>query len=119
MKSANQKLGGLAYGTLLVLVTVAIKKAERGELIEEVLEELAHAFPRLNTLEHTEPRNSLRSLMIGAFDLMIWFYRQTTEYNTVRSLWRMKEVSLKNDMLKRSRACASYFQKFTRNARSL
>lgn len=100
LKSVDQQFGGLAYGTVSVLATVAVKKAERDELIEEVLEELAHAFPRLNILEHIEPRDSLRSLMIGAFDLTIRFCRQTTEYCTGRSLRRMKEASIKNELLK-------------------
>ena len=52
IKSADQQFGGLAYGTVSILATVAVRKTEHEDLIEEILEELAHAFPRLNILEH-------------------------------------------------------------------
>ncbi|KAJ8110720.1 hypothetical protein OPT61_g6505 [Boeremia exigua] len=101
VKAADQQFGGLAYGTVSVLATVAAHKTEREDFIEEVLEELAHAFPRLNILEHIEPRDSLRALMIGAFEMTIHFCRRTTEYCTANSMHRIKEASLKRDeMLK-------------------
>ncbi|KAH6621736.1 hypothetical protein C7974DRAFT_414441 [Boeremia exigua] len=101
VKAADQQFGGLAYGTVSILATVAVNKAEREEFIEEVLEELAHAFPRLNVLEHIEPRDSLRALMIGAFEVTIYFCRRTTEYCMASSVKRIKEASLKRDeMLK-------------------
>ena len=99
VKGADQQFGGLAYGTVSVFATVAVRKAEREDLIEEVLEELAHAFPRLNILEHIEPKDSIRALMIGAFEMTIQFCRRTTEYCTARSLQRVKEASLKKDEL--------------------
>ncbi|KAG9200487.1 hypothetical protein G6514_006998 [Epicoccum nigrum] len=101
IRSADQQFGGLAYGTVSILATIAVRKTEHEELIEEVLEELSHAFPRLNVLEHIEPSDSLRTLVIGAFEVTIEYCRRTTEYCTARSLRRVKDASLKRDeMLK-------------------
>jgi hypothetical protein len=105
IKSADQQFGGLAYGTVSVLATVAVRKTEHEDLIEEVLEEvleeLAHAFPRLNILEHIEPSDSLRALIVGTFVVTIEYCRRTAEYCTARSVQRVKEASLKREgMLK-------------------
>lgn len=100
VKAADQQFGGLAYGTVSVLVTVAVRKVEHEDLIEEVLEELAHAFPRLNVLEHIEPRDNLRALLVGAFEMTIQFCRRTAEYCTASSLRRAKDASIKTEMLR-------------------
>ena len=101
IKSADQQFGGLAYGTVSVLATVAVRKTEHEDLIEEILEELAHAFPRLNILEHIEPSDTLRALIIGAFVVTIEYCRRTAEYCTARSVQRVKEASFKREgMLK-------------------
>lgn len=99
VKAADQQFGGLAYGTVSVLATVAVRKVEQEDLIEEVLEELTHAFPRMNVLEYIEPRNSLRALIVGAFEMTVLFCRRASEYCTASSLRRVKEASLKKEKM--------------------
>ena len=96
VKAADQQFGGLAYGTVSVLVTVAVRKVEHEDLIEEVLEELAHAFPRLNVLEHIEPRDNLRALLVGAFEMTIQMNLTTHIHNPQQEA--LKEEHIKAEL---------------------
>lgn len=100
VKAADQQFGGLAYGTVSVLATVAVKKLEHEELIVDVLQELALAFPRFEILERIEPNDRIRAAIIEAFQTTVEFCRQTAEYCAASSLQRAKEASLKKGMLK-------------------
>ena len=84
IKSADQQYGGLAYGTVSLLLSVAVHKQRREEAIEEALDELAYAFPRLGTLQRIRPKDSVRSLIVEVFELVIVFCRETIEYFTQR-----------------------------------
>ncbi|KAI9693538.1 MAG: hypothetical protein M1820_009190 [Bogoriella megaspora] len=80
VKAADQQYGGLAYGTISLLVSVAAHKRQREEAIEDALEELAYAFPRLSTLKKVRPKDSLRALIAEVFELTILFCRETIQY---------------------------------------
>jgi hypothetical protein len=82
VKAADQQFGGLAYGTVTLLAAVAVIKQRREESIEEVLEELAHAFPRINTLQELRPGTQLKMLVVDIFKLAITFCRETIAYFT-------------------------------------
>ena len=85
VKAADQMGGGLAYGTISLLVTVAAKKQQREEKIEEALEELGYAFPRLQTLSKLQPNESLRGLILEVFEMSIVFCREIIDYFASRS----------------------------------
>ena len=102
VKAMDQQAGGLAYGTVMVLATVAVNKRKREEAIEEALEELSHAFPRLDTLNRIQElkRNPLlRALIVETFHLSILFCRETIDYLNGTSTHRVLR-SLKPNELK-------------------
>ncbi|KAJ8114627.1 hypothetical protein OPT61_g3538 [Boeremia exigua] len=69
VKSADQQFGGLAYGTVALVATVAVLKQQRENSIERALEELSHAFPRLNTLRRLSPGVDDQASLQKALDL--------------------------------------------------
>ncbi|KAF1969456.1 hypothetical protein BU23DRAFT_557637 [Bimuria novae-zelandiae CBS 107.79] len=93
VKGADQQFGGLAYGTVSVLLNVAVQKQRREEAIEEALEELAYAFPRLETLRRIRPTESLRALIVDVFTLVIKFCRETVDYFAQRKRRLAKALS--------------------------
>lgn len=90
VKAANQTFGGLAYGTVSLLVSVAIFKQQREETIQDMIEELEYALPRLDTLRKLKPKESMRKLIVEVFRLIIILCRDTIEYfasgNTLKRL---------------------------------
>ena len=80
VKAADQQYGGLAYGTVSLLVSVTVHKQQREEAIEEAIEELTYQFPRLETLRRLEPKESLRRLIAEVFELVIRFCRESIDY---------------------------------------
>jgi hypothetical protein len=82
VKAADQQYGGLAYGTVALLATTAVLKQRREEAIQNVLEELSQAFPRLNTLQELRPGPQLKQLIVSVFELTILFCRETILYFT-------------------------------------
>lgn len=101
VKGADQQYGGLAYGTVSLLLCVAAHKQRREAVIEEVLEELTNAFPRLQTLERIQPKESLRGLIVDVFELVILFCRETIEYfaqriRRLKDALSPKELKMKN-----------------------
>lgn len=92
IKSADQQFGGLAYGTVVLLAAVAVQKQRREDTIEEFLEELSYAFPRLNTLQQLRGMQNLRNLIITVFELVIRFCRETIDYFAGSSISRVKKA---------------------------
>jgi hypothetical protein len=92
VKAADQQFGGLAYGTVVLLATVAVNKKRREESIEGMLAEIAYAFPRLNTLQELRPEQGLRRLIVDVFELAIRFCRETIDYFTAPSVRRIKKA---------------------------
>ena len=89
MKAADSQYGGLAYGTVSLLLSVAVHKQRREEAIEEALEELTYAFPRLATLQELEPSFTLKGPIARSFALVVQFCRESIAYYADR--WqRMK-----------------------------
>lgn len=84
VKGADQQYGGLAYGTLSVLLGVAVHKSQREEVIEDTLEELHFAFPRLQVLTDLQPSNKLQELIADVFALVITYLKEATEYYLYR-----------------------------------
>lgn len=93
LKGADQQFGGLAYGTVSILLGVAIQKQKREEAIEEALEELSYAFPRLETLRRVRPKETLRALIVDVFTLVIKFCRETVDYFAQRTRRLTKALS--------------------------
>ncbi|KAL9082220.1 MAG: hypothetical protein Q9165_008928, partial [Trypethelium subeluteriae] len=91
IKAADQQYGGLAYGTVSLLLSVAVHKQQREEAIAEALEELAYAFPRLDMLQKVRPKDSLRTLIVEVFALVISFCRETIDY-FAQKLRRLKNA---------------------------
>ena len=50
-QAADQQYGGIAYGTLSLLLSVFVHKTQREDALEAGFEELSFAFPRLATLK--------------------------------------------------------------------
>lgn len=89
VKGADQSYGGLAYGTISLLLSVAVHKQHREEAIEEAMEELTYAFPRLNVLQRLRPGETLCVLVVEVYCLVILFCRDTIGYYA-RRLRRLK-----------------------------
>lgn len=100
VKAADQQYGGLAYGTVSLLLSAVVYKQRREEAIEEALEELAYAFPRLDTLRIIRPKDSLRALIVEVFELVIIFCRETIDYFAKRLCRLMKALSPKELKMK-------------------
>jgi len=59
---------------------VAVHKKQREDAIEEALEELACAFPRLQVLQNIHPSTKLQEMIPAVYSLVIVWSRETTEY---------------------------------------
>lgn len=68
---------------------MSVHKQQREEAISEALDELNHAFPRLQILEEITPKPKLHSLVAEIYSLVISFARETTEYFQRSSLGKM------------------------------
>lgn len=79
-KGADQQYGGLAYGTLSLLLSVVVRKSKHEEAYLDSFEELGYAFPRLETLLRLDPYERLERLVATTFADVIRFARQATEY---------------------------------------
>jgi hypothetical protein len=66
------------------MLAIAMHKQQREDAIEDALEELSYAFPRLNTLRELKPKASLRALLVEVFALVILFCRDTIDYFSKR-----------------------------------
>ena len=93
VKGADQQYGGLAYGTLSILLSVAVRKQQKEDGLEDALEELRFAFPRLNTLHRLGPNVQMKELIAKVFAEVIVFARETTEYYHSKSR-RFKDAVL-------------------------
>lgn len=80
LKAADDRYGGLAYGTISLLLSVAVHKQKREEGIEDGLEELSYALPRLRTLEELDPSIELQKQIARVFALTIEFCRDSACY---------------------------------------
>lgn len=58
---------------------MAVHKQQREDSIEQALQELAYAFPRLQTLQRPNQKDSLRTLLADVCGLVIEFCRETAE----------------------------------------
>lgn len=79
-KAADQHYGGLAYGTLSLLVTVFVRKSKHEDDYLDAFDELSYAFPRLETLHRLEPHQQLQRLIAVTFAGVIQFAREVTSY---------------------------------------
>lgn len=92
VKAADQQFGGLAYGTIILLATVAVNKQRREDAIEEILVDITHDFPRLNTLQEVWPKPGLQKLILEVFELAIILCREIIKYFTTSSGGRVKKA---------------------------
>lgn len=99
-KFVDRQYGGLAYGTLSLMLSVFEHKTSREEALDEGFEELALACPRLQTLQtlrqegvdhdhHSFER--LHPLVLSTCGLVVVFAREVTEYYISRAR-RVKEI---------------------------
>ncbi|PPJ51253.1 hypothetical protein CBER1_08182 [Cercospora berteroae] len=89
VKAADQQYGGFAYGTMSVLLSVVVHKDKRENDIEDALEELTYAFPRLAMLRSLQPSDRLQDLIADVFGLVVKFARETTDYfSSRRQRWK-------------------------------
>lgn len=102
VKAADQQYGGLAYGTLSILLSVYVHKSQREEALLEGFEELKHAFPRLKTLVDVRLDTTvgvcasfqqLENLIAEVFVSIIMFAREATEYYSSQAR-RLKDTLL-------------------------
>jgi hypothetical protein len=99
IKGADQQYGGLAYGTVMLMTSVAVHKQKREESIEEALEELAYAFPRLELLQRVRPNDNMRKLIVEVFELVIIFCRETAAYFAHKMARLLKTLSPKEQKM--------------------
>ncbi|KAK3712290.1 hypothetical protein LTR37_009152 [Vermiconidia calcicola] len=88
VKAADNQYGGLAYGTLSLLLSVAVHKQRREESLEQALEKLTYSFPQLVTLKKLDPSDRLQALIAESFSLVVEFCREAVKY------WLNKKDSL-------------------------
>ncbi|KAF9699864.1 hypothetical protein EKO04_002675 [Ascochyta lentis] len=100
VKSVDQQIGGLAYGTIMLLVSVAVNKQKHDDWREAVLKELSYAFPRLSTLQNVRPGKTLQLLIMDVFRLSIVFCRETVQYFAGSSLRRLLKSLSEKDLEK-------------------
>ena len=88
-KAADQQYGGLAYGTLSLLLCVVARKSQHEETYLDSFEELSYAFPRLETLLRMDPHERLERLIATTFAAIVRFARQTAQYySSRRQRWK-------------------------------
>lgn len=95
VKAADSQYGGLAYGTLSLLLSVScVAKIEIAGWCEEgrssqrttgrcdrrKLEELGLNFPRLEILDHIYPSTRIRELVVLIYKDVIKFARESATY---------------------------------------
>lgn len=99
-KAADQQYGGLAYGTLSVMLCVFVHKTQREEALDEGFEELNVAFPRLQTVQSLRRKDveyaedsfkRLEKLILTAFSLVVQFAKEAAVYYKHRSR-RIKDI---------------------------
>lgn len=97
VKAVDQSAGGIAYGSVILLAATGAIKQQREDAVEDMLEELAYAFPRINTLKELYRKPQLQTLIVNIFELTIKFCREVSSYFAKRSLGRVKQVFVPDD----------------------
>lgn len=80
VKVADEQWGGLAYGTLSVLLIVAYNKKQKEEVIEKELDNLKETFPQFEALKDTYPVQNLEELVAIVYEDVIDFTRMAARY---------------------------------------
>lgn len=101
-KSADQQYGGLAFGTLSLMLSIFVHKTQREQALDEGFAELALALPRLQTLQNLRQEGMkddlvsferLEALVMTTFCQIIKLARETAEYYSSKSR-RIKDAML-------------------------
>lgn len=97
IKGADQQYGGLAYGTLALLLAIPVYKDQYEEDIKEALDEFSLAFPRLTSLEslYFDESETLKSLVVRVYTEVVLFAQECMGYYHKTSLGRVKATMLK------------------------
>ncbi|UJO13856.1 hypothetical protein CLAFUW4_03721 [Fulvia fulva] len=92
IKGADQQFGGVAYGVLSAVLSVAVQKQLREDKIVEALAEITLTLPRLESLRSISPEPGLRQQIIRVFVRLISFSQETIEYYISRAK-RIKQIT--------------------------
>ncbi|KAF1818381.1 uncharacterized protein K489DRAFT_97079 [Dissoconium aciculare CBS 342.82] len=115
-KAADQQYGGIAFGTISLLLSVVVHKAQREQTLEDAFEEISSNLPRLDTLtrlrrEESDPEQTrhfqkLMELIASTFFHIVQFARQATEYyGSVKQRWKdtLRSEPTKNKTIEKIR----------------
>ena len=95
LKGVDQQFGAIAYGTLSALLAIPVHKERYEREIEDALEELSRAFPRLEALSKLHERSDrLKGLIAKVYVEVVRFAEQCIHYFTKPSLGRMDSRSM-------------------------
>lgn len=91
VKGVDGQYGGLAYGTLSVLLAIPIQKDHYEREIEDALEEFAVNFPRLDSISavagvSSDSNNAIKKLIAKAYGEIVLFARECIKYYNDTSL---------------------------------
>ncbi|KAH7139859.1 hypothetical protein B0J13DRAFT_677006 [Dactylonectria estremocensis] len=96
VKGVDSQYGGLAYGMLSALLSVAVNKGQHEQEIEDALDEFSMAFPRLQNLRdiHPERSETLKRLVAKIYGEIILFTHDCIKYYNATSSGRLKHTTL-------------------------
>ncbi|KAL8791721.1 MAG: hypothetical protein Q9195_005658 [Heterodermia aff. obscurata] len=100
MKGADQQYGGIAYGTLSILLIVAVNKQRKEELIEATLLDMQREFSRLQILKEIHTSQNIKKYIADAYKLGIEFAMEATRYYSRPSYKRVVEAFTKPPSLR-------------------
>lgn len=90
VKGVDGQYGGLAYGTLSVLLAIPIQKDHYERDIEDALDEFAVTFPRLDTISAVAgaggDSSEIKSLISRTYGGIVLFARECIKYYNDTSL---------------------------------
>ncbi|KAF6831310.1 hypothetical protein CPLU01_06867 [Colletotrichum plurivorum] len=98
VKGVDGQYGGLAYGTLSVLLAIPIQKDHYERDIEDALDEFAVTFPRLDSINtiaggSSDSNNRIKKLIAKAYGEIVLFARECIKYYNDTSLGVRKKIA--------------------------
>lgn len=97
VKAADSQFGGLAWGTLSVFLSVAVRKQEREDEINRAVLEFSRHCPRLKILHDIYPDEDLQRHIAEMYANIILFARSATSYYQRGSVRRIVSLAKPRD----------------------
>ncbi|KAF6816153.1 hypothetical protein CMUS01_12326 [Colletotrichum musicola] len=98
VKGVEGQYGGLAFGTLSVLLAIPIQKDHYERDIEDALDEFAATFPRLDSIStvadgSSDSSDRIKKLVARAYGEIVFFARECIKYYSDTSLGVRKQIA--------------------------